>query len=64
MKLYRCEDMVLLAFDIDKPLRTPDFVGFGIQYLVGDATPPHDVYNFLTFKHVRLTCRDRKLFSD
>ena len=64
MKLYRGEDMVLLAFDIDKHLRTPDFVGFGIQYLVGDATQPRDVYNFLTFKHVRLKCRDRKLFSD
>src|SRR5262249_17731940 len=49
--------MVLLAFDIDKALRTPDFVGFGIQYLVGDATQPRDVYNFLTFKHVRLAAK-------
>ena len=29
LKLYRGEDMVLLAFDIDDSLKKPDFVGFG-----------------------------------
>ena len=29
--LYRGEDMVLLAFDIDYSLKKPDFLGFGIQ---------------------------------
>ena len=50
LKLYRGEDMVLLAFDIDATLRKPDFVGFGIQYRVDDAAEWRDVYNFLTFK--------------
>ena len=27
LKLYRGEDMVLLAFDIDDSLKQPDFVG-------------------------------------
>ena len=49
--------------DIDLPLRTPDIVGFGIQYLVGDATRPHDVYNFLTFECVRLAAKATKLIS-
>jgi hypothetical protein len=38
LKLYRGEDMVLLAFDIDDSLKKPDFVGFGIQYFLGDST--------------------------
>ncbi len=50
---YRGEDMVLLAFDIEKQLRTPDFVGFGIQYRIGDDPKLHDVYNFLTFRKLR-----------
>jgi hypothetical protein len=29
LKLYRGEDMVLLAFDIDDSLKKSDFVGFG-----------------------------------
>lgn len=53
LKLYRGEDMVLLAFDIDESLRKPDFVGFGIQYRVGDSAEVRDVYNFLTFKKLR-----------
>lgn len=57
LKLYRGEDMVLLAFDIDASLRTPDFVGFGIQYFIGNATQPRDVFNFLTFKRVRLAAK-------
>jgi PLD-like domain len=51
--VYRGEDMVLLAFDIDDSLRKPDFVGFGIQYRIGDDPTLHDVYNFLTFKKLR-----------
>src|SRR5262245_24812279 len=50
LKLYRGEDMVLLAFDVDDSLKKSDFVGFGIQYFVGNATRPRDVFNFLTFK--------------
>jgi hypothetical protein len=57
LKLYRGEDMVLLAFDIDASLRTPDFVGFGIQYFIGNATQPRDVFNFLKFKRVRLAAK-------
>ncbi len=38
LKLYRGEDMVLLAFDIDDSLKKPDFVGFGIQYFLGNST--------------------------
>ena len=38
LKLYRGEDMVLLAFDIDDSLKKSDFVGFGIQYFIGNAT--------------------------
>jgi hypothetical protein len=57
LKLYRGEDMVLLAFDIDTSLRKPDFVGFGIQYFIGNATQPRDVFNFLTFKRVRLAAK-------
>jgi hypothetical protein len=60
LKLYRGEDMVLLAFDIDDTLKTPDFVGFGIQYFLGDSTQPRDVFNFLTFKHVRLKAKAAK----
>lgn len=57
LNLYRGEDMVLLAFDIDETLRKPGFVGFGIQYFIGDATRPRDVFNLLTFKHVRLAAK-------
>jgi PLD-like domain len=57
LNLYRGEDMVLLAFDIDATLRKPDFVGFGIQYFIGAATQPRDVFNFLTFKRVRLAAK-------
>lgn len=53
LKLYRGEDMVLLAFDIDDSLKKPDFMGFGIQYFIGNATAPRNVFNFLTFKRVR-----------
>jgi hypothetical protein len=60
LKLYRGEDMVLLAFDIDDSLKKPDFVGFGIQYFVGNATQPRDVFNFLTFKRVRLAAKAAK----
>jgi len=48
---------VLLAFDIDDTLKKPDFVGFGIQYFIGNATQPRDVFNFLTFKRVRLAAK-------
>ena len=51
--LYRGEDMVLLAFDIDQRWRRPDFLGFGIQYRIGDKPDLHDVFNFLTFKALR-----------
>ena len=44
---------MLLAFDIDDSLKKPDFVGFGIQYRVGNDPKPRDVYNFLTFKALR-----------
>src|SRR5262249_28975235 len=37
LKLYRGEDMVLLAFDIADSLKKPDFVDFGIQYFLGDG---------------------------
>jgi hypothetical protein len=37
LKLYRGEDMVLLAFDIDDSLKKLDLVGFGIQYFLGDG---------------------------
>jgi hypothetical protein len=57
LNLYRGEDMVLLAFDIDDTLKKPDFVGFGIQYFIGNATEPRDVFNFLTFKRVRLAAK-------
>ncbi len=60
LKLYRGEDMVLLAFDIDESLKKRDFVGFGIQYFVGNATQPRDVFNFLTFKRVRLAAKAAK----
>src|SRR4029450_1420401 len=60
LKLYRGEDMVWLAFDIDESLKKPDFVGFGIQYFVGNATQPRDVFNFLTFKRVRLAAKAAK----
>jgi PLD-like domain len=60
LKLYRGEDMVLLAFDIDDSLKKPDFVGFGVQYFVGNAAQPRDVYNFLTFRHVRLAAKAAK----
>ncbi len=58
LKLYRGEDMVLLAFDIDDSLKKPDFVGFGIQYFIGDSTQPRDVFNFLMFKRVRLKAKN------
>jgi PLD-like domain len=48
--LYRGEDMVLLAFDIEPKLRTRDFVGFGIDYQIGSSKETRHVYNFLTFK--------------
>ena len=60
LKLYRGEDMVLLAFDIDDLLKKSDFVGFGIQYFIGNATQPRDVFNFLTFKRVRLAAKAAK----
>jgi len=60
LNLYRGEDMVLLAFDIDATLKKPDFVGFGIQYFIGNATQPRDVFNFLTFKRVRLAAKAAK----
>src|SRR6266700_189158 len=53
LMLYRGEDMVLMAFDIDESLRKPDFVGFGIQYRIGSDPTLHDVFNFLTFKALR-----------
>src|SRR5262245_53784884 len=52
--IYRGEDMALLAFDIDKSLRTNDFVGFGIEYRIGETETFFPVYNFLTFKNLRL----------
>jgi phosphatidylserine/phosphatidylglycerophosphate/cardiolipin synthase-like enzyme len=54
LSVYRGEDMALLAFDIDKSLRKPDFVGFGIEYKVGNKDEWFPVYNFLTFKKLRL----------
>ena len=60
LNLYRGEDMVLLAFDIDDSLKKPDFVGFGIQYFIGNSTQPRDVFNFLTFKQVRLAAKAAK----
>ena len=60
LNLYRGEDMVLLAFDIDDILKKPDFVGFGIQYFIGNATQLCDVFNFLTFKRVRLAAKAAK----
>jgi hypothetical protein len=60
LKLYRGEDMVLLAFDIDDSLKKPDFVGFGIQYFLGDSTQRRDVFNFLMFKRVRLKAKNAK----
>ncbi|MEA2829773.1 MAG: hypothetical protein QOF22_521 [Bradyrhizobium sp.] len=56
--LYRGEDLVLLAFDIEKNLQTADFVGFGIQYRVGDKPEVSEVYNGLTFKAQRLQVED------
>ena len=41
-------------------LKKPDFVGFGIQYFIGNATHPRDVFNFLTFKRVRLAAKAAK----
>jgi hypothetical protein len=52
--VYRGEDMALLAFDVDTALRTPDFVGFGIEYRIGKNPSWFPVYNFLTFKMLRL----------
>ena len=63
LKLYRGEDMVLLAFDIDDSLKKPDFIGFGIQYFIGNATQPRDVFNFLTFKRVRLAAKEPRRTS-
>jgi phosphatidylserine/phosphatidylglycerophosphate/cardiolipin synthase-like enzyme len=60
LNLYRGEDMVLLAFDIDDRLKKPDFAGFGIQYFIGNAAQPRDVFNFLTFKRVRLAAKAAK----
>ena len=54
LKLYRGEDMVLLAFDIDDTLKKPDFVGFGIEYKIGSTGSWIPVYNFLTFEKLRL----------
>jgi phosphatidylserine/phosphatidylglycerophosphate/cardiolipin synthase-like enzyme len=51
--LYRGEDMVLLAFDVAAQLRRPDFLGFGIQYRIGNDPALRDVYNFLTFEQLR-----------
>jgi len=58
LKLYRGEDMVLLAFDIDDSLKKPDFVGFGIQYFLGNLTQLRDVFNFLMFKRVHLKAKN------
>ena len=58
LKLYRGEDMVLLAFDIEKNLQTADFVGFGIQYRIGDKPEVSEVYNGLTFKAQRPQLED------
>jgi hypothetical protein len=52
--VYRGEDMALLAFDIDATLQKPDFVGFGIEYRIGKNPTWYPVYNFLTFKTLRL----------
>jgi hypothetical protein len=52
--LYRGEDMALLAFDIDASLRKPDFVGFGLEYRIGKDQTWFPVYNFLSFKTLRL----------
>jgi len=51
--LYRGEDMVLMAFDIDDRLKKPEFLGFGIQYQIGDKPELFEVVNFLTFKELR-----------
>jgi hypothetical protein len=51
--VYRGEDMVLLAFDVDQTLLKPEFLGFGVQYRIGDQPKLFDVYNFLTFKQLR-----------
>src|SRR5260370_5390679 len=56
--LYRGEDMVLLAFDIEKNLQTADFVGFGLQYRIGDKPEVSEVYNGLTFKAQRPQVED------
>jgi PLD-like domain len=52
--VYRGEDMALLAFDIAPSLRTPDFVGFGIEYQIAGKPEFFPVYNFLTFNKLRL----------
>src|SRR5262249_51161331 len=52
--VYRGEDMALLAFDIAKSLRTPDFVGFGIEYRIAGKPDWYPVYDFLTFKKLGL----------
>lgn len=64
--VYRGEDMVLLAFDIASQLQKPDFLGFGIQYRIGDRPDLHDVYNFLTFKQLReeLKAQEKTAKSD
>jgi phosphatidylserine/phosphatidylglycerophosphate/cardiolipin synthase-like enzyme len=54
LKLYRGEDMALLAFDVDETLRKPEFMGFGIEYKIGDKEQWYPVYNFLTFNKLRL----------
>lgn len=54
LKIYRGEDMALLAFDVDLTLRKPDFMGFGIEYKVGKDERWFPVYNFLTFNKLRL----------
>ena len=52
--LYRGEDMALLAFGADQSLRDGNFVGFGIEYQIGSGPSWYPVYNFLTFKTLRL----------
>jgi len=51
--LYRGEDMALIALDVDDTLKKPDFVGFGLEYKIGNG-PFTPVYNFLTFEKLRL----------
>jgi hypothetical protein len=54
LTVYRGEDMALLAFDVGASLRDPAFVGFGVEYQIDGRPGFFPVYNFLTFKKLRL----------